>query len=281
MEKLPSLQDVVHTYGLLKNKNFSKAHGQNFLFDMNITRKICTIVKTLENNIVIEVGPGPGGLTRAILEKNPKHLYAIEIDPNCVKAQVELTTRYDNFSVIEADALTVDIGALMIQHPGHKLHIIANLPYNVGTELLIRWLHLGDLVSSMTLMFQKEVADRILANPNTKDYGRLSILAQYVAETHRFFNLPPTAFTPAPKVESTVIHVIPRHLSDEDKAIIPYIERLAKAAFNQRRKMLRSSLSSVFSKEQMEEINLDFTKRAEDLTIEDFVMLAKTAKVLG
>jgi 16S rRNA (adenine1518-N6/adenine1519-N6)-dimethyltransferase len=278
MEKLPTLQEVVQTYDLLSNKHYSKSHGQNFLFDMNITRKICSIVKNIENNIVLEVGPGPGGLSRAILERGPQKLYGIEIDRKCVAAQEILQNQYSHYDVIQSDALKINIRDIKSSHPNEKLMIIANLPYNVGTELLVNWLHHADVIDTMTLMFQKEVADRIVALPNTKDYGRLSILTQYIAMPHRFIDLPPSAFTPAPKVSSTVVHIIPKKLSDDEKTLIPYLEKVTAHAFNQRRKMLRGSLSTLFSKEEMEVSPIDFTKRAENLTLNEFIDLAKNLK---
>lgn len=272
---LPSLVCLIQEWGLLSNKNFSKKLGQNFLLDQNITDKIVRYAGSLKDITVIEIGPGVGGLTRSILQKQPKELYVIERDPQCVKALQSLKhVSKDRLTILEADALKItpqDIATSPIK-------IIANLPYNIGTLLLLKWLRNLEGIESLTLMFQKEVAVRILAQPNTHEYGRLSVICQYLCKIDLGFTLPPKAFTPPPKVSSCVIHLKPNHLSVDELSLLPYLEKVTAAAFNQRRKMIRKSLRTMFAEEKIEKIfkdlSLDPTLRAENLTLKDYQNLA-------
>ncbi|WP_051908899.1 16S rRNA (adenine(1518)-N(6)/adenine(1519)-N(6))-dimethyltransferase RsmA [Candidatus Paracaedibacter acanthamoebae] len=254
-----------------------KSLGQNFLLNMDTVRKIARSAGNLNGITVIEVGPGPGGLTRALLEAGAEKIIAIEHDPRCVLALQDLIAEANgNLEVIQADALTISPQDL-VQGP---IKIVANLPYNVGTPLLIKWLHKLSNIQSMTLMFQKEVALRIVAKTRTADYGRLSVLCQYLTTVSKVFDLPPGAFSPPPKVTSSVVHLIPKSLSAENLSLTPHIERLTHAAFGQRRKMIRSSLSSVLTQEQILENNIPVTARAEELTLDQYSRLAKTIQKL-
>ncbi len=275
-EKLPPLRQIVEDSGLLSRYGFSKKLGQNFLFDLDITRRIAKTAAPLNGYNVIEVGPGPGGLTRAILELEPNKVFAIEKDPQCISALTELTVLSEGtLSIIEGDAQKIKPQELI----NGPLKIIANLPYNVGTKLLIGWLHDLTNISSLTLMFQKEVALRITASPGTKDYGRLSVLSQYLCNVSRVFDLPPHVFKPAPKVFSSVVHFVPKTRGKHDLDLVPFIEKITGAAFSQRRKMLRTSLKSVFSEINLDKVfkifNISPTERAENLSIEQFINLAQ------
>lgn len=268
IESLPSLVQTIHKYGLLEHKGFSKSLGQNFLTDYNVIRRIVRFAGDLTDQVVLEVGSGPTGLTRAILEHNPKALHVVEMDPKCIVILEDLKLLFPNLHIHPGNALDFDIAS--IQTP---MHIIANLPYNVGTELLIRWLKKSDIVSSMTLMFQKEVADRITASPHTKAYGRLSILAQYICTVSHCMSLAPHLFTPPPKVHSSVVHLSPK--KDIDLTLIPYLEKITQAGFGNRRKMIRTSLKDFINEESLTECGIEPTLRAENLTVADFICLVK------
>lgn len=269
IDKLPSLAQTVKDFGLLSHKAFSKSLGQNFLLDYNITQKIVKLCgNILQGNIVVEVGPGPGGLTRAIIEKSPKELHVIEMDSKCIRVMEQLKSIFPSMTIHQQDALTFDIKQL-----GEKVHILSNLPYHIGTELLIQWVKDCSYIKSMTLMFQKEVADRIIAKPNTKEYGRLSVISQYCFDIDHGFDLPPSVFTPAPKVYSTVLHFKPKE--NIDLQLIDKLEKITKDAFGMRRKMIRSSLKKIFSADQLESLMISPTLRAEDLTLENYVELSK------
>lgn len=266
---LPSLKETIVQHDLMAKKRL----GQNFLLNMETVKKVARVASKLQGTTVIEIGPGPGGLTRAILEAGAEKIIAIEHDPRCVIALQDLINCADGkLTVIQADALTLSPQSI---EPQRQIKIIANLPYNVGTQLLINWLHDLNRIESMTLMFQKEVALRIVAKPRTADYGRLSVLCQYLTSPTKAFDLPPGAFSPPPKVTSSVVHLIPRQLTKEDLDLLPFIERITHAAFNQRRKMIRSSLSSLFTAEKIQENNILPTSRAEELTIDQYIALAK------
>lgn len=262
------LREVIEQYDLGAKKSL----GQHFLLDLNITRKIARGAHVSTNDTVLEIGPGPGGLTRALLETGA-HVIAIERDRRCVEALQELTKYYPNkLRIIEEDALkTHELGLLDIK----PVKIISNLPYNISTELLIKWLRAGPkLWSVMALMFQKEVADRILAAPGSKTYGRLSIIAQIMSIPSRAFDLPARAFTPPPKVDSTVVlfHQPKQHFEH-----LNALEAITQAAFSQRRKMLRSSLKSVFGDNLTDALaasNIKETQRAEELSVDQFKKLA-------
>ena len=270
IQKLPSIVQTIQNFNLLKHKNFSKSLGQNFLTDYNIIQKIVTFAGDLSDKIVLEIGSGPGGLTRAILEHNPKELHVVEMDPECIPILKALQKDFPQLHIHHQDALIFDIKDIVPSN--EKLHIVANLPYNVGTPLLIEWLKKSAFIHSMTLMFQKEVADRITAKVNTKQYGRLSIISQYLCEVDTCFHLPPHLFTPAPKVDSCVVHLKPKPNVTHD--LLPILEKITEKGFGQRRKMIRSSLKGLISEALMEECGLKPTLRAENLTLEDFINLA-------
>jgi 16S rRNA (adenine1518-N6/adenine1519-N6)-dimethyltransferase len=263
--QLPPLRDVISRFGLDARKKF----GQHFLLDLNLTARIARSAGDLSNCTVIEVGPGPGGLTRALLEAGAKQVIAIERDPRCVEAMEDLGSHFDDrLKVINADALELDLSSLA---EGSK-KIVANLPYNVATPLLIGWLHQITSYESLTLMFQKEVADRLTASPGNKTYGRLSVLTQWLCHTTHDFNIARTAFTPPPKVESTVVTLTPRPapLAECDWRAL---EKVTAAAFGQRRKMLRASLKSLNI--DLEKTDIDPTARAETLSPEQFCAIAR------
>lgn len=269
IDTLPSLFQTVKDFGLLKEKAFSKSLGQNFLLDYNITQKIVRLTgSSLTDSLVVEIGPGPGGLTRAIIEKNPKAFHVVEMDPKCIAVMNQLKKGFAPLQIHHQDALTFDIATL-----GEPVHILSNLPYHIGTELLTRWLHQTPLIQSMTLMFQKEVADRIIAEADTKAYGRLSVICQYCFDIEHAFDLPPSVFTPAPKIDSTVLHFKPKR--NIDLSLIPKLELVTKHAFSMRRKMIRSTLKGLFSVDQLESLGIQPTLRAEDLTQEHYILLAK------
>ena len=245
--------------------------GQNFLLDLNVTAKIARAAGDLAGKNVIEVGPGPGGLTRALLGTDAPFIHAIERDDRCVAALQDVVAASDGRLILHADdALKADYASLC---PAPRA-IVANLPYNIATTLLIGWLKQLDLFESFTLMFQKEVADRLVAETRTKDYGRLSVLTQWLCTVERRFDLSPEAFTPPPKVTSTVVHIRPKPRTD--KLSIATMERLTAAAFGQRRKMLRQSLKSlnVDTARLLEESQVPPTARAEEIDIAGFVRMA-------
>jgi 16S rRNA (adenine1518-N6/adenine1519-N6)-dimethyltransferase len=266
---LPPLRDVIERHGL----QAKKALGQNFLLDLNLTGKVARAAGDLSHSTVIEVGPGPGGLTRALLMAGARRVVAIERDERCLEALAEVSAHYPGrLDIISGDALKTDFAALT---PGEETKIVANLPYNIGTELLVRWLTVPDwppFYQSLTLMFQREVAQRIVARPDSDAYGRLGVLAGWRTQARITFDVPPQAFTPPPKVTSSVVHLVPRHepLPTEVKKL----GRLTEAAFGQRRKMLRQSLKGLGGEALLERVGIDPTRRAETLSVEEFVKLA-------
>jgi len=267
-KELPPLRDVIARYGLRAEKSL----GQNFLLDLNLTGKIARSAGPLKNKTVLEIGPGPGGLTRAILSEGAERLIVIEKDERCLAALNDISTACPGrLQILNVDALSVDETTLFTG----KARIIANLPYNVATPLLIKWLSNTDRFSSMTLMFQKEVADRITAKPRTKAYGRLTILCQWLCEVSKEFDISPKAFTPPPKVTSTVVKLIPR-AEPAFPATKAILEKVVAAAFGQRRKMLRASLKPLGqpTEELLDRAAIIPTSRAEELSIEDFCRLA-------
>ncbi|MEP3244986.1 MAG: 16S rRNA (adenine(1518)-N(6)/adenine(1519)-N(6))-dimethyltransferase RsmA [Sneathiella sp.] len=266
---LPPLREVINAYGLRAEKSL----GQNFLLDLNLTGKIARCPGSLEGEVVLEIGPGPGGLTRAILASGAKHLYAIEKDTRCLAPLADISNAFDNrLTVIEGDALAIDEQDIL---PG-KAHIIANLPYNVATPLLIKWLKSRKQFKSMTLMFQKEVGDRITAEPGSKAYGRLSIISQWLCHVSKQFDISPKAFTPPPKVVSTVVKLVPR-----DEPAFPadqaMLEKVVATAFGQRRKMLRASLKGLggSAEDNLLTAGIKPTQRAEELSVEEFCKLSE------
>ena len=250
-----------------------KSLGQNFLLDLNLTAKIARAIGNTKDKNIIEIGPGPGGLTRALLETDAKHIYALEKDERCITALQTLKDFYpDRFTLASADALNTDILTVC----DAPRAIAANLPYNIATPLLINWLKQIDDIDSMTLMFQKEVADRICAKPRTKAYGRISIISQWLCNVEKKFDIPASAFTPPPKVTSSVVHFTPiRKRTDGVKFEI--MEKITAAAFGQRRKMLRQSLKAldINIEELLASININPQARAEELTVQDFIKLAQ------
>ena len=272
MEKLPPLKDVISKHKLSAKKSL----GQNFLLDLNLTSKIARYAHNLEQSDVLEIGPGPGGLTRSLLNEGARKVVAIEKDTRCIAALKEVQTQFaGKLKIVQGDALSTEVR----QYLTHPVQIIANLPYNVGTELLVRWLNSTTWPSfwqSMTLMFQKEVANRIVASPGSKAYGRLSVMAQWRCNTKIAFNIPATAFTPPPKVESSIVHFEalkePRFPAEVNK-----LEFVVSKAFNQRRKMLRGALKGHFKnvEEGLLAIGVVPTKRAENVTIQEFCLMAQ------
>lgn len=253
-----------------------KSLGQNFLLDQNITDRIARHAH-VEGACVLEIGPGPGGLTRSLLRHGALRVIAIEKDRRCINLLQSLVEASSHrLTVVEADAMHLDLLQVIQEYELEApFHIVANLPYNIGTQLLIHFYKQLDVIRSLTLMFQKEVADRIVAVPKTKDYGRLSILSQFLCDSKILFHLPPSAFTPPPKVTSSVVHFIPRTLSTDERNLVPCLEKVTQTTFGQRRKMLRSTLKTIFTEAMMNTCGLDLNKRPEDLSVQDFVMLAR------
>ncbi|NNE79266.1 MAG: 16S rRNA (adenine(1518)-N(6)/adenine(1519)-N(6))-dimethyltransferase RsmA [Silicimonas sp.] len=272
IDSLPPLRDVIATHGLVARKSL----GQNFLLDLNLTAKIARAAGNLEDADVLEVGPGPGGLTRGLLAEGARRVLAIEKDARCLPALAQIAEAYPGrLKVINADALDLKLS----EHLNPPIKIVSNLPYNVGTELLTRWLDPPEwppVWSSLTLMFQREVAERIVAQPGTKTYGRLSILAGWRSTAKIVMDLPPQAFTPAPKVRSAVVHIAalaePRFPANP-KALTSLVAK----AFNQRRKMLRSSLKGLAPdiEDRLRAAGIDPTDRAETIDIERFCALSE------
>jgi len=266
---LPPLRETIARHELDARKRF----GQHFLLDLNLTRRIARAAAPLDQGTTIEIGPGPGGLTRALLLEGAARVVAVEVDPRALGALAELQIAAPGrLEVIEGDALGIDPASL---GPAPR-RIVANLPYNISTALLVRWLKSADALADMVLMFQKEVVDRLVAVPRTKDYGRLSVLAQHVCEVRRLFDVAPSAFVPPPKVVSSVAHLTPRP-AGERLANLASLEKVTAAAFGQRRKMLRGSLSGLFGNPvaALEGLGLSPTARAEELAVADFVRLAE------
>ncbi|EIM28321.1 16S rRNA (adenine(1518)-N(6)/adenine(1519)-N(6))-dimethyltransferase RsmA [Microvirga lotononidis] len=278
IDDLPPLREVVRTHGLMAKKSL----GQNFLFDLNLTSRIARSAGPLEDATVIEVGPGPGGLTRAILAAGAKKVIAIERDSRCLPALAEIAEHYPGrLEVVEADALAFDPRPLV----GDGLvRIIANLPYNVGTALLTGWLT-GEAWppwwAALTLMFQREVAERIVADEDDpKNYGRLGVLCGWRTEARILFDVPPSAFVPPPKITSSIVHLTPR--ANPLPCRIGALEAVTRAAFGQRRKMLRQSLKSIAPDPaaMIAAAGLEETIRAENIPVEGYVALANAYDAL-
>ena len=275
IDQIPPLRDVIATHNLSAKKSL----GQNFLLDLNLTAKIARQAGDLASSDILEIGPGPGGLTRGLLAEGARRVLAIEKDARCIPALEEIAAHYpDRLQIINGDALEVD----PLAHLTPPIKVAANLPYNVGTELLVRWLTPAQwppFWSSLTLMFQKEVAQRIVAEPGSTAYGRLAVLAQWRSTARIVLDLPPQAFTPPPKVSSAVVHLEalpePRYPADPHM-----LSKVVAAAFNQRRKMLRSSLKSVSPDIEAHLKNADImpTDRAEQISLAQFCALARSLK---
>ncbi|MFT6677246.1 MAG: 16S rRNA (adenine1518-N6/adenine1519-N6)-dimethyltransferase [Sulfitobacter sp.] len=279
IDSLPPLRDVIATHGLSARKSL----GQNFLLDLNLTAKIARQAGDMTACDVLEIGPGPGGLTRGLLAEGARRVLSIEKDHRCLPALAEISDAYPGrLTVIEGDALEID----PLAHLTPPIRIAANLPYNVGTELLVRWLtppQWPPFWQSLTLMFQREVAERIVATPGSKAYGRLAILAQWRADARIVMQLPPGAFTPPPKVSSSVVHLsaLPEPRFPADPAVLSHVVAVA---FNQRRKMLRAALKGIAPniEDVLEAAGLKPTDRAEQIPLEGFCALAReVARVTG
>ncbi len=271
LDQLPPLRETLDQHGLMAKKAF----GQHFLLDLNITRKIARLAGPLEGRTVIEVGPGPGGLTRALLEAGAR-VVAVEKDPRFVPLLEELREASDGaLTIVQADALKVDEAALAksVGEGGEGL-IVANLPYNVGTPLLIKWLTGPWRPTSMSLMFQKEVADRIAAPVGADAYGRLGVISQAICRCRVVMDLPAKAFTPPPKVASAVVRLDPLE-TPPSAPVITALEKVTAAAFGQRRKMLRSSLKQLGGAALCEKAGIDPDARAETIDVAGFLRLAR------
>lgn len=272
IDSLPPLRAVIAKHDLSAQKSL----GQNFLLDLNLTAKIARQAGDLSGCDVLEIGPGPGGLTRGLLAEGARKVLVIEKDSRCIRALEEIAQANPNrLKIIKGDALNIDLSA----HLAAPIRVVANLPYNVGTELLVRWLtptNWPPYWESLTLMFQREVAERIVAQPRSKAYGRLAILCQWRCNAQIVMSLPPEAFTPAPKVSSAVVHLNalerPRF-----KAEHKVLEKVVAKAFNQRRKMLRSSLKGICPdiEQALQKSGIEPTKRAEEISLEKFCALAR------
>ncbi len=269
---LPPLRDVIERHGLAAKKSL----GQNFLFDLNLTRRIARSAGPLDDCTIVEIGPGPGGLTRALLLEGARAVIAVERDDRAMPALAEIAAAYPGrLQIISGDALEQDWGSLV----SGPAKIVANLPYNISTVLLTRWLA-GETwppwFSSLTLMFQKEVAMRIAAAPGSGEYGRLSVLCQWRCEATRLFDVNRSAFTPPPKITSSIVQLIPKAVP-LPACGVRALERVTAAAFGQRRKMLRSSLKSVFDDPVavLTRLGISPEKRAEELTVAQFATLAQ------
>lgn len=270
LEDLPPLREVLAAHGLTAKKSF----GQHFLLDLNVTRKIVRLAEVAPDEVVIEVGPGPGGLSRALLEAGA-FVIAIEKDARFLPLLQEISQASDGrMLVLGADALKVNELELFDAAYGARNSIVSNLPYNVGTPLLVKWLTSAFIPDAMTLMFQKEVALRIAAEPGSDDYGRLSVLTQAVCEARLVMEAPARAFTPPPKVDSAVVRLTP--LPDRpDRLLLGKLERITAAAFGQRRKMLRSSLKPLGGQSLCEQAGVDAEARAEVIDVAGFLRLAE------
>lgn len=273
LEDLPPLREVIARHGLAARKSL----GQNFLLDLNLTGRIARAAGDLSTGSVIEIGPGPGGLTRSLLLAGARQVLAVEKDSRCLEALEDTrSASKGRLDLLNGDALEVPIDTLG-QAPRK---IVANLPYNIATPLLISWLHAihrsPDCVECMVLMFQKEVAQRITASPGNKAYGRLAVLTQWLCEAELLFDIASGAFTPPPKVTSSIVRLIPRARPRAD-CRLEALEQVTAAAFGQRRKMLRQSLKGLFPQaaDVLGELGLQETARAEGLEIEDFCALAR------
>ncbi|QPC87322.1 16S rRNA (adenine(1518)-N(6)/adenine(1519)-N(6))-dimethyltransferase RsmA [Mesorhizobium sp. NBSH29] len=269
VDGLPPLRDVIQRHQIAAKKSL----GQNFLLDLNLTSKVARVAGDLSHHTIIEVGPGPGGLTRALLMHGAKKVIAIERDERCLAALAEVSEHYPGrLEIVSGDAMKTDFASLA---PDGPVRIVANLPYNIGTELLIRWLtdtRWPPFYESLTLMFQREVAQRIVAEAGDSAYGRLGILAGWRTRAHIAFDIPPQAFSPPPKVTSSVVHLVPREAPLV--ADVKILGRVTEAAFGQRRKMLRQSIKILGGEALLDRVGIDPTRRAETLSVAEFVQLA-------
>jgi 16S rRNA (adenine1518-N6/adenine1519-N6)-dimethyltransferase len=265
---IPSTSQIIKKYGL----DAKKSLGQNFILDSNLTDKIARQAGDLDGFQILEIGGGPGGLTKSILKLNPKKLTVVEQDDRCIAALQEIQTFYpEQLEIIKGDALKFDVAAFA---PKNKIKIIANLPYNIATELLFNWLKDRDKIDSMVLMFQKEVVDRIVAKPNSKAFGRLAVMVNFFCETKKLFDISPSAFTPSPKVTSSLVLIKPRAKPIMDVKLAD-LEKVCAAAFSQRRKMVKAGLKTISDDVEgwLKRAGIDSSLRAEQLTLEQFGQL--------
>ena len=274
MAELPPLREVIARHGLDARKSL----GQHFLFDLNLTGRIARAAGDLSVGSVIEIGPGPGGLTRALLEAGARHVIAIERDDRAIAIQQEIAEAYPGrLEIMAADALAVDCADL----GAAPRKIVANLPYNISTVLLLAWLRRASAFERMVLMFQKEVVDRLAAAPRSSHYGRLSVITQWLCEVKPLFNVDRRAFTPPPTVTSTIVELVPR-AEPLAPARFETLERVTAAAFGQRRKMLRSSLKQLGRAEELLALTgIEGTARAEEIPVEGFCALARALDSLA
>ena len=271
--KILTISEIIQTYGLLKS-SYAKSLGQHFLTDPNLLRRIVRSAGDVDGCDILEVGPGPGGLTRALLETSASRIVAIEKDLHCLHALDSLVRCYpDKLELIHGDALVLSWDKLSLVVP---FKIVANLPYNIATVLIIKWLKCFDYIQSITVLIQKEVAERICAKPRTALYGRLSVITQLLSEPRICFDIPPKAFTPPPKVYSSVLSCIPKILSNEEKRLLPFIEEVTQIAFSQRRKMLRAIFKNIFKTsdwEYLQDQGILPEQRPEELSPQHFQIL--------
>jgi 16S rRNA (adenine1518-N6/adenine1519-N6)-dimethyltransferase len=281
-DPLPPLRDVIAAHGLQAKKSL----GQNFLFDLNLTRRIARAAGANEGGVFYEVGPGPGGLTRALLMEGAEHVISVERDARCLPALEEIAAAYPGrLTVVNADAMAIDEARLLEANGATgPVRVAANLPYNVGTALLVKWLT-GEtwppFWTSLTLMFQREVAMRIVAKPDTEHYGRLSVLAQWRSVAKILFDVSRSAFVPPPSVTSSIVRLEPL-AQPVAPACLADLERVTQAAFGQRRKMLRQSLKSLWPDAEtvIRAAGIDPTARAENLSVTDFASLARAVEAV-
>jgi 16S rRNA (adenine1518-N6/adenine1519-N6)-dimethyltransferase len=267
--KIASVAKLASKHGIVPLKKY----GQNFIFDESLCDKIVRAANLTEDSDALEIGPGPAGLTRSILKSEPHSLSVIETDSRCLPLLAEIQTIYPVLNIIHNDALKVDLSEIT---NGTKLDIISNLPYNIGTQLLLNWLAQIEHVNSMVLMLQKEVVDRIISAPGKKSYGRLSIICQLVCDAEKCFDVSPKAFYPEPKIWSSIVRLRPK-ADRPNKEVLSVLEKVTMQAFTGRRKMIKSSLKNVAPniEEILESLGLDQTLRAENLSPKDYLEIAK------
>ncbi len=271
LSQLPPLREVIKAQQLSARASF----GQNFILDFNITERIASVAGPINTKTVLEIGPGPGGLTRSLLKAGAATVVAVEHDRRCISALEGIKDIVgERLIILNEDALELDVKSLREEHG--PLRVVANLPYNISTRLLLNWFKNIELFDCFFLMFQKEVADRLTAHPGSKSYGRLSVAAQWRCETRALFTLPPTVFVPTPKVYSTLVELIPRPKM-LDKADPAILEKVVYTAFSQRRKMMRSSMKRIFSMPEQALLRAGIapTVRAETVSIKQFCALAR------
>lgn len=260
--------EIIKKYNLITKKKF----GQNFLTSENILDKIVAVAGNIENKNILEIGPGPGGLTTSILKQKPKKLISVEIDNDLFEILKVEFDKYNNFEVINEDALKINES----EYFNNNINVIANLPYNVGTNLLLKWLNNIQLFESFTLLLQKEVVERIVAKPCTKDYGRLSIITQALCDAKKMFDIKPESFIPPPKVMSSVVYIKPKQ--NIEKIDIKKLEIITQILFNQRRKKIKNAINLLLKQNIINSnsiIDIDLDKRAEELSVDEYIDLSK------